>query len=374
MIKEYKKKDGSKAYMFVAYLGVDPLTGKQKRTTRRGFKTKRDAKIAEARLQAEMLDSHLLNNNIISYKEVYNLWMNQYKNTVRTSTLLRVECQFKKQILPKFGHLPIRKITVAYCQKVVNEWVKTYASAKNLQTYTSLIFEYALKINVTKFNPFSAIQPPKIKKEVREETELYYTKDELKQFLSLVESDIQYHTMFRILAFTGLRRGELLALTWDDIDLNKETLTVSKTLAQNKAVNPPKTKKSARTISLDKTTINILRKWKHYQISNLLCYGFNANKPEQLVFSLTSNNKHMNLDCMRRKIKEISKKYNFKEIKVHGFRHTHCSLLFESGATIQEVQERLGHEDIKTTMNIYAHVTEKQRDQVADKFANYVNF
>lgn len=180
--------------------------------------------------------------------------------------------------------------------------------------------------------------------------------------------------MFRLLAFTGLRRGELLALTWNDINFTKETLTVNKTLAQKKMVNPPKTNKSGRTISLDKTTLDILRKWKLYQLSNLLCFGFNANKPEQLVFSLTSNNKHMNLDCMNRKMREISRKHNFKEIKVHGFRHTHCSLLFESGATIQEVQERLGHEDIKTTMNIYAHVTEKQRDKLADKFANYVNF
>ncbi|HEC2208251.1 TPA: tyrosine-type recombinase/integrase, partial [Staphylococcus delphini] len=67
-------------------------------------------------------------------------------------------------------------------------------------------------------------------------------------------------------------------------------------------------------------------------------------------------------------------KLQFKCIKIHGFRHTHCSLLFEVGLSIQEVQDRLGHGDIKTTMDIYAHVTEKQRDQVAEKFANYINF
>lgn len=71
-------------------------------------------------------------------------------------------------------------------------------------------------------------------------------------------------------------------------------------------------------------------------------------------------------------LKRICKKNGFKEIKVHGFRHTHCSLLFESGFTIQEVQDRLGHSDLKTTMSIYAHVTEKQRDNVADKFAKFM--
>ncbi|RNM43559.1 site-specific integrase, partial [Staphylococcus aureus] len=63
-----------------------------------------------------------------------------------------------------------------------------------------------------------------------------------------------------------------------------------------------------------------------------------------------------------------------KRITVHGFRHTHCSLLFEAGLSVQEVQDRLGHGDIQTTMGIYAHVTEKQREKVAEKFANYVSF
>ncbi|EKH7709877.1 tyrosine-type recombinase/integrase, partial [Staphylococcus pseudintermedius] len=70
----------------------------------------------------------------------------------------------------------------------------------------------------------------------------------------------------------------------------------------------------------------------------------------------------------------VCDKHNFKRIKVHDFRHTHCSLLFEAGLSIQEVQDRLGHGDIKTNMDIYAHVTEKQRDQVAEKFANDINF
>ena len=68
------------------------------------------------------------------------------------------------------------------------------------------------------------------------------------------------------------------------------------------------------------------------------------------------------------------KNINFKRITVHGFRHTHCSLLFEAGLSIQEVQDRLGHGDINTTMDVYAHITEKQREKVAEKFAYYISF
>ena len=80
------------------------------------------------------------------------------------------------------------------------------------------------------------------------------------------------------------------------------------------------------------------------------------------IISLFTNNK----------LSKICKKHKFKEIKTHGFRHTHCSLLFESGFTIQEVQDRLGHSDLKTTMSVYAHVTEKQRDNMADKIAKFM--
>lgn len=71
---------------------------------------------------------------------------------------------------------------------------------------------------------------------------------------------------------------------------------------------------------------------------------------------------------------KLCQKHNFKKIKIHSFRHTHCSLLFEVGLSIQEVQDRLGHGNIGTTMDIYAHITEKQRDQIAEKFAKYINF
>ena len=73
-------------------------------------------------------------------------------------------------------------------------------------------------------------------------------------------------------------------------------------------------------------------------------------------------------------LETIIKTYDLKKITIHGFRHSHCSLLFEMGTPIQVVQERLGHTNIKTTMDIYTHVTEKQRVEIADNFAKYVNF
>lgn len=134
-----------------------------------------------------------------------------------------------------------------------------------------------------------------------------------------------------------------------------------------------KQKKSKRLISVDSQTIKVLKQWKLEQAKTLLKYGFNSLDPNQLLFTY-QDNKIYRPSYVNDWLNIIIKEYNLKKITIHGFRHTHCSLLFEMGTPIQVVQERLGHSNIKTTMDIYTHVTDKSRDQIADNFAKYVNF
>ena len=105
-----------------------------------------------------------------------------------------------------------------------------------------------------------------------------------------------------------------------------------------------------------------------------LKHGHNTSNKQQEIFTNVETNKRLNRVYANETLNYICKQNDFKRITVHGFRHTHCSLLFEAGLTVQEVQDRLGHADINTTMDIYAHVTEKQREKVAEKFANYISF
>ncbi|HDB6088580.1 TPA: site-specific integrase [Staphylococcus aureus] len=378
MIKKYKKKDGSTAYMFVAYLGTDPITGKQKRTTRRGFKTEREAKIAEAKLQTEVSQNGFLNNDITTFKEVYELWLEQYQNTVRESTYQRVLTLFDTAILEHFQDVPIKKITVPYCQKVINKWNKKYSDIKAIRIYTSNVFKYAVSLKIIVDNPFAHTKAPRKKEAQQDASTKYYSSDELKQFLTFVEDDPLYYAIFRTLAFTGFRRGELMALTWNDIDFTKQTISINKTCARGAnyklVIQEPKTKSSHRTISIDDKTASVLKSWRTHQRVESLKYGHNTSDKHQHVFTTVRDNKQLYPEHCNKALDLICEKNSFKRIKVHGFRHTHCSLLFEAGLSIQEVQDRLGHGDIKTTMDIYAHVTEKQRDQVADKFSKYINF
>lgn len=379
MIKQYEKKDGKKYWMFKAYLGIDPSTGKKLYTTRRGFKTEKEAKITKSRLELEALDNKYKPEKNYTFSDIQKMWYQEYKLTVRESTLSRVNFLFNKNIFPYFENRKISSFSVSYCQKIVNKWKDEYSTYKALKTYTTAVFDYAVRINVLHSNPMKEVYISKGNYRKKDERIKFYESEELKEFLEVAKKDkfpLSY-PLFRLLAFTGVRKGEALALTWDDIDFENKMLSITKTIARNTkneiVINHPKTETSIREISLDGVTVEILKKWRQDQRKYLLSYGYNSLNPKQIVFASKNNNY---LDPLRPNNiqKRLCRESGIKDITIHGFRHTHCSLLFEAGLSIQDVRNRLGHSDIQTTMNIYAHVTKKQKDISAEKFARYLNF
>ena len=380
MIKKYQKKNGTTAYMFKAYLGIDPITEKKRYTTKRGFKTLKEAKQAYNRLMVQVQENDVVTDSQRLFSELADEWFEQYKNTVRESTYIAQKLAYKKHILSLFGNLKISKISIPYCQKQVNHWYSYYKKYSNLIGLTSSIFKYALSLRLIRSNPMDAVIRPKRKKRIDEErySAPYYEKEELLDFLEIAKDYPEpIYPIFRILAFTGLRKGELLALRWKDIDFEKSTLSVKQTLATcdkwEIKFQVPKTEKSLRTISIDSETLQVIKRWQLKQKEYFLKMGIKPTKDgEQLLFS-SEENKPLYLDYVNHNLKIIIKENNLKRITPHGFRHTHCSLLFESGASVKEVQVRLGHTDIKTTMDIYTHVTKRQTEETANRFADFMN-
>lgn len=378
--KQYETVKG-KFWKYRAYLGIDETTGKDKRIEKRGFKTKKEAQLSLSRLQLDYDKNGSVSNTKYTYNDMYLLWLEQYKNTVKESTLAKTQRTFKNHILPFFGQYRIDKIKPTYCQKAINLWhEKKLVKYKIMMNYTSKVFAYAISLNLLTDNPTKRITTPKVIEDVTEDVlKNYYTKEELKLFFDCIQKEDIYRdlTLFRVLAFTGARKGEILSLTWQDINFKDNTIRINKALAQglnNKLIiQTPKTKTSVRTISIDPKTTEILKEWRKKQKEFYFMQGLNTLSPKQLVFS-NHNNELLQPHHTYTVLNKIITKYNLKRITTHGFRHTHCSLLFESGASIQEVQDRLGHSDVQTTMNIYTHVTEKAKEQTADKFAQYVSF
>ncbi|MDO1604791.1 tyrosine-type recombinase/integrase [Lactobacillus sp. YT155] len=381
-IKKYIKKDGKPAYKFQVYLGIDKQTGKKLRTTRRGFRKLRDAELELKKIDYKVANKtlELVNTNKnITFQEVYEEWYQGYINTVRESTFNRTQGMFDNHILPAFGNLRIRTIKPVQCQKALNQWYnETTRNYKRWFNYVQAVFDYAVKQDYTVDNPARKINMPKKHEKIGPDIPNFWDKSQLQVFFSNISEnqEPEKYCMFRLLAFGGLRRGECLALTWSDLDFKNNTLSINKTLTQGlkgkQIVQATKTRKSNRIISIDHSTMESLKKWRLLQKKIFLTHGFNTLEDNQLIFA-TRNNTHKSLNTPSKWLQKIIEQTELPKITVHGFRHSHASALFSAGATIKEVQDRLGHEDAQTTLNIYTHVTEKQDKEAVDKLVNYLN-
>ena len=309
---------------------------------------------------------------------MYELFLIEHKNVVKPGTYATTVRYANLHILPKIGNKRIDSFSVIDCQRLVNQWAEHFNSAKYPKGITQQVFDYAIKLNLISDNPMKKVRLPKKKAQVVEVNKFYST-EELKNFFSCLEDygNLKFNAFFRILAFTGMRKGEALALEWSDIDFENKLIHITKGVSLDEndipIISTPKTKKSVRTVSIDNETVLTLKKWKLEQAKKLMKKGINSLNKHQLLFTY-QNNKLYRPCYVNDWLDTIINTYNLKKITIHGFRHSHCSLLFEMGTPIQVVQERLGHTNIKTTMDIYTHVTEKQRDEIADNFAKYVNF
>lgn len=145
MIKKYTTKNGETRYLFQTYLGIDPLTGKERRTTRRGFKTMKEAKQAERNLLLDVEENGLPSNQSDGFRdptfeELASLWLENYKTTVKPSTFENVRSKVEKMTEEHFKEMKLKKITVAYCQRVVIELSKSYVLYNHYLSVINRIF------------------------------------------------------------------------------------------------------------------------------------------------------------------------------------------------------------------------------------------
>ena len=375
MIKEYKTKKGETRYLVSVYLGRDAFTGKEVRTTRRGLKSHKEAKIIESRLKLNYIDGTTTVKKR-KFKEVHKQWLVHYKASVKPNTYEPQVGINNKHIIPVIGDYYIDKISIDKCQEMANEWYSTYTKASNLVSVVNRVFNFAIARGYCTDNPMEKIIRPK-NTHKKPYNAPFYDKEQLSEFLKIAkeELDLRHYTAFRLLSYAGLRKAELTGLKWDDIDFSKNQLEVNRVLVKTKegfVTQSPKTKSSNRIISFDDETNNILLRWRSEQKIDLLKMGININQSDQFIFT-NDLNQHYDSRHWNDVLTKLIKKHDLPYITIHGFRHTHCSLLFEAGVTSKEVQDRLGHSSIATTMNIYSHVTKSKREEVAEKYAQYIN-
>ena len=378
MIKKYITKKGETRYLFQTYLGIDPATGKEKRTTRRGFKTIKEAKAAERDLLLDVEENGFSNNEDFqnpTFAEVAELWLDSYKNTVKPTTYQHVKDMLDVMIDLYFTDMKIQRISVAYCQKVAIKLSNRYILYTNYYSVINRIFKYATSIDIIKSNPLDKIIKPKNRPLKAKEN--HYTKQELTEFLKVCKEDCKQvdYTFFHLLAFSGLRTGEAIGLMWSDVDFENKRLNISRTAVvvnKKQTVQDPKTKRSKRVITLDDETLNVLRLWKRQQVKEYFQAGKAYQHDSNYIF--TNNRGEWLLTAtMKVKLKRFLCKHNeLKKITPHGFRHTHASLLFEAGLTAKIISDRLDHNNVQTTLDMYTHINDNQRVEVVDQLMDFI--
>ena len=342
------EKDPKTGKWLIQYRFTD-WQGKRRKSTKRGFATKREAE--------EWLRTFLVTQKAdfdMKFEEFLKMYYADMETRLREHTMRTKKYIIDLKILPYFGQKRVNDITAADIRRWQNELIKKGYSPTYLKTINnqlSAIFNYAVKFYDLKGNPCT--KAGSIGKSRAEEMS-FWTIDEFRQFVDCVMDKRQSYMSFMILYWTGMRLGELLALTPADIDLDKHTISITKSyqrLGKKDVVTPPKTPKSKRLITIPEFLVADIKDYMDslYEVQE-----------DDRLFPVT---KYFLEHEMQRGIKASG----VKRIRIHDLRHSHASMLVELGFSPLEIADRLGHEKIETTLNTYSHLYPNKQVKIADR-------
>ena len=320
-------------------------------TTKRGFKTKRDALNYEREFKnkaKELIDLKL--------SSVFEEYINYKKLRIKASTIKRIEGLLKKHFITKISNLKISELTPALMQKWQNNLIKSdlkRTSMRLIHNEVSTFLTYAVKIYGLKENPLKIIDGiGNIKREPRKIN--IWTYDEFQRFMNCVKQR-KYQIIYKILFFSGLRVGELLALSRRDFNFAQNKISVTKNKVQStKEISTPKTLDSIREIDMP---VEIMKEVREY----IQCLKVVPNP----LFDISSHS-------LWSMLKRCAAKAGVKKIRVHDLRHSHASHLIYLGVPITTISRRLGHRSPKMTLDIYSHMYSESGRETAELLSEVI--
>lgn len=334
--------------MWTAFVRYVTWDGQKKAKKKETFKTKREAQAWEQEFLKQA--SGNCNMKLGSMAELY---MKDCAARLRPTTLETKRSIIDTHILPCLKDLPVNEITPA----VVREWQNKLIAGgladtylKTINTQLSAIFNYAVKYYNIPYNPVARCGT--IGKKKSDDFQMW-TLDEFKQFYSCLKRE-HSKMAFELLFWTGLRVGELLALTYNDFEFENKKVSVTKTYARLKGEDlflPPKTPKSERSVPVPDFVLEHIKEF----VGKLYEY-----EPDERLFPFTKA-------TLKHEMENTCKVAGVTPIKIHALRHSYASMLIEQGCEPLIVSELLGHESVSTTLEIYAHLYPNKHGEVLKK-------
>lgn len=355
-----------------------PITGKRRQVTRRADgKKEAYQKVLDAIEEIKRQDSGEINADLegITLKQLFDKWFELVmKRKLKDTTFKEYTGRANTRIIPALGDYKVKQLNTIILQKYINSLSDEGLSPRYVEYISTILFgalEQARKWKIIPVNPMIDVEKPRPRR-VEFKT---WTVEEMDKFLDYTKlSNYRLYHIVNTALKTGCRRGELLSLKWSDLDEENGYLRVERSLVYDKdgyRFSTPKTQASTRDIKIGESLVKELKEWKAHQNKLKMALRKSYND-EGLIFT-TQTGKPIYPRGMLAEFNKATREAEVPQIRFHDLRHTHATMCLEAGMSLKEVQERLGHSSIKTTGDVYAHVTKNMKEKSIKKLEAYIN-
>ena len=371
-LRKRVSKNGSVSWQIIIEDDCDPITGKQNRKYKTVNGTKKAAETTMRKMISDMESGNTLTPSAVKLESWMWEWLRLYKPNIETTTRIGYTEKIKKYIVPELGHIPLKSLQASNVQSWVTKLHKEYGLApKTIRSaYQNLdsALDQAVLLKMIPHNPCVGVVLPKAVKYKAE----VYDQQEIKELLEAARGTDMYLPALLEIS-VGLRRGELLALRWANVDLDAGVIHVreSRVNGDGKAeIKAPKSAAGIRDVSIGPHVIAELKSARGQYNSKKLAKGAAFVDSDLVVCQ--ENGKPYQPDSMSQKWRRFIAQHNLKAIRFHDLRQTCATAMIEAGVDIKTVQERIGHADASLTMNVYAHRTQSMDQNAANKLDDVI--
>ena len=315
----------------------------------------------------ELGDLASLNNQ--SVKDFLTNWLDTKRDSLRSNTYRRY-CELARlHVIPEIGRYRLNRVTPQKVQELYRNKLlqgQSASSVRQMHAVLSVAFKQALQWGQLERNVMSMVIPPR-----RADKDIQpLTVQEARAVLEAAEGD-KFEALYILALTAGLRRGELFALRWRDLDLGNETMRVAGTLLADGTIAAPKTAKSRRGIALTPIAIEAIKRRRIIQMEDQLLAGERWSNEENLVFTNLRGKAINPSNFSSRNFRQLLEKSGIRRIRFHDLRHSTASLLLSLNVHPKIVQELLGHSQISITLDTYSHVLPSLQEEALGKLGGF---
>ncbi len=362
-----------------------------------GFETRKAAQEALTKALAAMADQRFVRPDRLTVEDyLTDTWLPAAKPTVAYTSYINYASVIANHIVPNIGDIPLQKLTPGHVKAMYAELSQSGhrastkkkpkglspKSIRNVHTTLHRALSDAVEWGYVAGNVASRVKPPKLNAELHMKA---WTAAQLQTFLAHTSKD-RWYPLWRLLALTGMRRGEAMGLRWSDVDLEAARISIVQARSIW-GISSPKTPRSRRSLDLDPETVAVLRRWRRQQLEERMLWGElwtdtglvftredgRAGHSDTVTGVFVREQARVNKQLAEEALKADTEPVLLPQIRLHDLRHTHATLLLANGVNAKVISERLGHASVAFTLTTYAHVLPGQQMEAVTRLAAVID-